>query len=65
MAQDNGLVASECGLERVCMEHDAKCDRVEAVQQDYRDRIHAFTAGCRRSFNFDRILQERRILLSL
>jgi hypothetical protein len=65
VAWKDGLVASECALGRACVERDAKCNRAEAARQDYQARIHAFTAHYRRSFNFNQILEERRILLSL
>jgi hypothetical protein len=46
-----------------------RCDverpRAEAVQHDYLARMHAFTVGCQHSFNFDRILEGRWILLSI
>jgi hypothetical protein len=58
MAWESGMVASECVLGRAHIECDTECDRAEAVRQDYRARIHAFMAGCRRSFNFDQILEE-------
>jgi hypothetical protein len=62
---ENGLAASECALGRAGVECDAKCDQAKAIRQDYRARIHAFMAGCWCSFNFDWILEEHRILLSL
>jgi hypothetical protein len=34
-APEDDLVAFECALGRVHMECDPKCDRVEAVRQDY------------------------------
>jgi hypothetical protein len=42
------------------MERDA-----EAVRRDYQAGIRAFMAGCRHSFNYDRIPEEHQILLSL
>jgi hypothetical protein len=39
------------------MECDAECDRVEAVRQDYRVRMHASTAGCWHSLDFDQVLR--------
>jgi hypothetical protein len=65
MNREDGLAASLCALGRVHMECDAKCDRAEAVRQDYRARICAFVAGCRRSFDFDWVLEGCRFLLSL
>jgi hypothetical protein len=58
VAWEDGLATSECTLGRAPVECTAECDRAEAVRQDYQARIHAFTAGCRRSFNFDWILGE-------
>jgi hypothetical protein len=65
VACEGGLAAFECALGRAHVECDAECDQAEAVPQDYWARIHAFLASCRRSFNFDWNLEERRILLSL
>jgi hypothetical protein len=65
VAREVSLVASECTLGRACAECDTDCDRAEAIHQDYQTRIRAFTAGYRHSFNFDWILEERRILPSL
>jgi hypothetical protein len=65
VAWEDGLVASKCTLGTAHVECDAECDRAEAARQDYRARIHAFMVSCRHSFNIDRILEERQILLSL
>jgi hypothetical protein len=65
MAQEDGLAASKCTLGRACMKCGAKCDRARAIRQDYQARIHAFTAGCRRSFDFDWVLEGHQFLLSL
>jgi hypothetical protein len=46
MAWEDDLAAIERTLERARMECNAKCDRVEAVRQDYRARMRASTAGC-------------------
>jgi hypothetical protein len=47
------------------MERDVEHVRVEAVRQEYLDRMRTFTTSCWHSFNFDQILEERRIFLSL
>jgi hypothetical protein len=65
VAWGDSLVAFECALGRARAECDAECDRAEVVWQDYRATIHAFMAGCRCSFNFDQILEERWVLHSL
>jgi hypothetical protein len=65
VAWEDGLVTFESTLGRAHVECDAECDRAEVVRQDYQARIHAFTADCRHSFNFDRILEVHQILLSL
>jgi hypothetical protein len=58
MARENGLVASECALERARAECDAECDRAKSFRHDYWGRIHAITIDYRSSFNFDRTLEE-------
>jgi hypothetical protein len=63
MAREDGMVLSALG--RACTNCVTECNRVEAVRQDYRARICAFTACCRRSFDFKRVLEGRRFLLSL
>jgi hypothetical protein len=40
-------------------------NRAEAVRQDYLARMHAFMASCRRSFDFNRVLEGRWVLLSI
>jgi hypothetical protein len=55
-AWEDDLVAFECTLRRVRMEFDGKCDRAEAVRQDYQARLHASTIDYRCSFNFDQVL---------
>jgi hypothetical protein len=64
-AREDGLAACKCALGRVHAEHNTKCTRAKAVRQGYLAKIRAFIASCRHSFNFDRILEERRILHSL
>jgi hypothetical protein len=63
MAREDDLVASECALSRARTECDTKHDRAEAAQQDYRARIHSFTVGCWRSFDFDQVLEGHHFLL--
>jgi hypothetical protein len=63
--REDGLAAFECFLGRACKERDAEHERAEVVQQDYLARTYTFTTSCWCSFSFDRILQQRRILLSL
>jgi hypothetical protein len=46
-AREDDLVASECTLGTVRVECDTKCDRAEAIRQDYQARLSASTAGCR------------------
>jgi hypothetical protein len=46
MVWEDKLVAIERALRRAHMECDAKCDRAEAVRQDYRARMRASTTGC-------------------
>jgi hypothetical protein len=62
---EDGLVAFEHTLRRACMERNAECACAEAVRQDYLAKTRAFTISYRRSFCFDRILEECKILLSL
>jgi hypothetical protein len=56
-AQEDGMPTSECALGRACTECDAECDQAEAVRHDYHARIHTSTSSCRRSFNFDQVLE--------
>jgi hypothetical protein len=63
MTWEDGLLASECTLRMAHMECDAKCDKAEAIQQDYWARIRAFTTDCR--FDFDQVLRGCRFLLSM
>jgi hypothetical protein len=65
MAQEDGMVASECSLGRVHMECDSECDRAEVVQLDYLARVHTFTAGCRHSLDFGRVLEGCQFFLSM
>jgi hypothetical protein len=55
---EDGLAASECALQRACMERDAKHAQAEAVWQDYLARMHAFTSNSMHSINFGRMLEE-------
>jgi hypothetical protein len=65
LEQEDGMLAFECALGRVRMEYNVECNWVEVVRRDYRARIHTFMTGCRHSFNFDRVLEGRRFLLSM
>jgi hypothetical protein len=49
---EDGLVASECA-------------QTEAVRQDYLSRSSTLTSHSKHSINFNRMLEERQILLSL
>jgi hypothetical protein len=62
---EDGLVASECALGRACREHDAEHAQAEAARQDYLARSHAITSSSKHSINFNRMLEECQILLSL
>jgi hypothetical protein len=53
------LGAIERTLGRARMECDVECDRAETVRQDYQVRMHASTADCRHSLDFDRVLRGR------
>jgi hypothetical protein len=57
MTREDGLVGFERALGRAHMECDGECDRAKAVWQDYLARVRAFTAGCSRSVDFDRVLE--------
>jgi hypothetical protein len=65
MAREDGLAASKCALGRAHMECDGECDQAEAVRQDYLARVRTFTAGCRRSLDFDRVLEGHQFFLSV
>jgi hypothetical protein len=47
------------------LEHDAERAQIEAVQQEYLARTHAFSSGSKHSINFRWMLEECQILLSL
>jgi hypothetical protein len=51
---EDGLVASEHTLGRVCMERDDEHAQAEVVQLDYLARMHAFMFGSKHSINFSR-----------
>jgi hypothetical protein len=57
MAREDGLVASEHALRRERIECDCECDRAEAMRWDYVSTVRAFTASCRHSLDFDRVLE--------
>jgi hypothetical protein len=65
MAREDGLVASECTLVRAHTECNTECGRAVTVRQDCWATICAFMGGCRCFFNFDWVLEELLILLSL
>jgi hypothetical protein len=60
MAWEYDLAATKCALGRARME----CDSAKAVRWDYRDRMCASTAGCRRSLDFDQVLRGRQFILT-
>jgi flavoprotein len=62
---DYGLVASECALGRTCMERDTVCAQAEATWQDYYARLRASTSSSKHSINFNQMMEEHQILLSL
>jgi hypothetical protein len=47
------------------MERDAERVRVEAARQDYLAWTRAFTSSSKHSINFNRMLEECQVLLSL
>jgi hypothetical protein len=49
----------------MCAEHDAKCAQAKVAQRHYRVRLRAFTSDSKNSINFNRMLEECQILLSL
>jgi hypothetical protein len=65
MAREDGLVASECALGTARMKCDDECDQAKAVRQDYLARVHAFTASCQCSLDFDRVLEVCQFFLSV
>jgi hypothetical protein len=58
-------VAFVCALGRACADCDAACARVEAARQDYRARLLASSSNSKHFTNFNHMLEERQILLSL
>jgi hypothetical protein len=65
MAREDDLAATERALGKACMECDAKCDRAEAVQQDYRAKMRATTASSWHSLDFDRVLRGCQFILTM
>jgi hypothetical protein len=57
IAREDDLAAIECTLGRARMECDAECDQAEAIRRDYRATMHASTAGCQHSLDFDQVLR--------
>jgi hypothetical protein len=64
-AWEDGLAASERTLGRVCLECNIEHIHTEAARQDYLARMRAFTSSFKHSINFNRMLEELHILLSL
>jgi hypothetical protein len=62
---EDGLAASVRALGRARMEYDAKCAQAEATQQDCLTRMHAFTSNAMYFINFNQMLEECQIILSL
>jgi hypothetical protein len=58
-------MASERSLGRACMEHDAEHAQTEAVWHDYLIRSRTLTLSSKHFINFNKMLEERQILLSL
>jgi hypothetical protein len=65
MAWEDVLAASECALGRACAECDTECDQADVVRQDYLARVHTFIASYRCCFDFNRVLEGRRFLISV
>jgi hypothetical protein len=64
MAWEYDLAATECALGRARMECDTEWDWAKVVRWDYRDKMRASTAGCRRSLDFDQVLRGRQFILT-
>jgi hypothetical protein len=60
-----GLAIFECALGRACAERDAASAQAEVAWHDNHTRLCAFTSGSKHSMNFNRMFEERQILLSL
>jgi hypothetical protein len=56
LARECGMVEGECALGQVCMECDAIHGHVAFVRGDNLSRLRTFTAGWRRSLEFDQVL---------
>jgi hypothetical protein len=65
MAWEDDLATTERALGKVCMECDAKCNRAEAVQQDYRAKMCATTTSSWRSLDFDQVLRGCQFILTV
>jgi hypothetical protein len=61
----DGLAASEHTLGRACMEHGTERAQAKASRQDFLPRMNASTSSSKHSINFNRMFEERQILLSL
>jgi hypothetical protein len=64
LARERGVVEGECALGQARMEYDAIHDQVVSVRGDYLSRLCTFTAGRRRSLEFDQVLSGRQFILS-
>jgi hypothetical protein len=64
-AWEDGLAAYKCALGRMCMERDVEHIQAKVALQDYLARTCAFTSSSKHSIKFNRMLEERQILLSL
>jgi hypothetical protein len=62
---EDGLAASECALERVCLERDAERVQAETTQQNYHAKMRASGSRSKHSINLNRTLEERQVLLCL
>jgi hypothetical protein len=62
---EDGITSSERSLGRACMERNANHAQTEAIRQDYLTRSRALTSSFKDSINFNKMLEECQILLSL
>jgi hypothetical protein len=56
-AWEDGLLAFEFAIGRVCVEHNAESTQAEATWQDNIARIRALTSSSKHSINFNRMLE--------
>jgi hypothetical protein len=59
VAWEDGLAASECALERVCMKRNTEHVHGEGGQQDFYGRMHASSSKSIHFINLNWILKER------